>query len=93
MLTDDLLELQRIDTTADQLTHRRAQLPERTPRREAEARRWPRTAAGAAQAVSRHEELELSIGALERDGEALAPSGPVSRGSCGRSPRHARRRR
>ena len=30
VLTDDLLELQRLDTTADQLAHRRAHLPERT---------------------------------------------------------------
>ena len=70
MLTDDLLELQRIDTTADQLAHRRAQLPERVAAAEAaaslQANRRRR-----AEAVARDEELELAIGVLERDGDSL----------------------
>jgi predicted nucleic acid-binding Zn-ribbon protein len=70
VLTDDLLELQRIDTTADQLARRRAQLPERTASNDAETRRQDNRARHA-RAVSRDEELELCIGALERDGEAL----------------------
>ncbi|MET0324481.1 MAG: C4-type zinc ribbon domain-containing protein [Ilumatobacteraceae bacterium] len=70
MLTDDLLELQRIDTTTDQLTHRRAHLPERAASTEASgqlrANRQRRAAA-----VARDGELEQAIGGLERDGEAL----------------------
>jgi uncharacterized protein len=70
VLTDDLLELQRIDTTADQLSHRRAHLPERTAASEANTRlNGERTRR--AQAVSRDGELELSIGAMERDSETL----------------------
>ncbi len=70
MLTDDLLELQRLDTTADQLAHRRRSAPERTAAQEAAAaldehRRRRAVAAG------REEELELTIDALERDGEQL----------------------
>jgi uncharacterized protein len=70
VLTDDLLELQRLDTTADQLAHRRRSAPERTAAKEAAAaleehRRRRATAA------EREEELELAIDALERDGEQL----------------------
>jgi predicted nucleic acid-binding Zn-ribbon protein len=70
VLTDDLLELQRLDTLADQLTYRRAHLPERTEAQQratalAEHRR--RRAAN----VERSAELELAIDALERDGEQL----------------------
>jgi predicted nucleic acid-binding Zn-ribbon protein len=71
VLTDDLLELQRLDTTADQLARRRAQLPERTAANEAGARRQDNRDRHV-QAVSRDQELELCIDALERDGEALA---------------------
>jgi uncharacterized protein len=71
VLTDDLLELQRLDTTADQLTRRRADMPERTAATEATSalaeHRRRRVAA-----VSRDQELELTIDALERDGEQLA---------------------
>ena len=71
VLTDDLLELQRIDTTADQLAHRRRQLPERAAAigadQRLQANRDRRT-----EVASRDEELELSIGVLERDGDALA---------------------
>jgi uncharacterized protein len=71
VLTDDLLELQRLDTTADQLAHRRAHAPERTAAREAEAGLAEHRRRRAA-AVSREQELELAIDALERDGEQLA---------------------
>ena len=70
MLTDDLLELQRLDTLADQLTYRRAHLPERTAAKAAAdalaAHRRRRDAS-----VERSQELELAIDALERDGEQL----------------------
>jgi len=70
VLTDDLLELQRLDTTADQLAHRRQQAPERTAAMEAAAalaeHRRRHTAA-----VERSEELEMAVDALERDGEQL----------------------
>ncbi len=70
MLSDDLLELQRLDTTADQLNYRRARLPERE-------------VAGAAQGeVSRAQqrrdainrrlaELDAAIENLEREGKEL----------------------
>jgi uncharacterized protein len=71
VLTDDLLELQRLDTTADQLAHRRQHTPERTAATEAAGalaeQRGRRRAA-----VERTEELELAVDALERDGEQLA---------------------
>jgi uncharacterized protein len=71
VLTDDLLELQRLDTTADQLAHRRQHMPERVAATEAraavEAQRRRRAAA-----VERSEELELAVDALERDGERLS---------------------
>jgi uncharacterized protein len=70
VLTDDLLELQRLDTTSDQLAYRRAHAPERESARAATAalteHRRRRTAA-----VSREQELDLRIEALERDGEQL----------------------
>jgi predicted nucleic acid-binding Zn-ribbon protein len=70
VLTDDLLELQRLDTTADQLAHRRLHAPERTAATEAAA-----ALAGhrrrRATAVERTEELELGVDVLERDGEQL----------------------
>ncbi|MET0145735.1 MAG: C4-type zinc ribbon domain-containing protein [Ilumatobacteraceae bacterium] len=70
MLTDDLLELQRLDTTTDQLGHRRRELPERAAATEAAASRRANRSRRAAIGV-RDEELELAIGALERDGQAL----------------------
>ncbi len=67
MLTDDLLELQRIDTTVDQLTYRRAHLPEREEAtatadalRDADRRR--------AAAVQRNDELERAVTVLEQEG-------------------------
>jgi predicted nucleic acid-binding Zn-ribbon protein len=70
VLTDDLLELQRLDTTADQLAHRRQQALERTAAREAAAALADHRRRHAA-AVERSEELELAVDALERDGEQL----------------------
>lgn len=70
MLTDDLLELQRIDTTTDQLAHRRAHLPERAAANDADGR-LRTNRARRAEGAAHTEELELAIGVLERDGEAL----------------------
>jgi predicted nucleic acid-binding Zn-ribbon protein len=70
VLSDDLLELQRLDTTADQLANRRTRLPEREPAattdgalRQARQRR---------QEIGRRgDELTSAIEVLERDGQAL----------------------
>ena len=70
MLTDDLLELQRIDTTTDQLAHRRAHLDERVASTAATAQ-LRANRARRAEAVARDEELERSIGGLEHDGVEL----------------------
>jgi uncharacterized protein len=70
VLTDDLLELQRIDTTADQLAHRRAHLPERADATAADAELQEHRRRRAS-AATRQEELELLIDALERDGATL----------------------
>ena len=70
MLVDDLLELQRVDTTLDQLAYRRAHLAERGE------------AAGAASAMevaerrrgqitARNDELDAAIDGLEREGSTL----------------------
>ncbi len=70
MLTDDLLELQRVDTTLDQLAHRRGRLPERDAAtaaaaalQQAERRRTELT--------TRNDELDAAIEGLEHDGEGL----------------------
>jgi uncharacterized protein len=70
VLTDDLLELQHLDTTADQLAHRRTNLPERPTAADNEAAlvEHRRTAAAS---VTREQEVEMAVDALERDGEAL----------------------
>lgn len=70
MLTDDLLELQRLDTLADQLAYRRAHLPERTAAKAAAATLAEHRSSRLA-AVERSEELELAIDALERHGQQL----------------------
>jgi len=70
VLTDDLLELQRLDTTADQLAHRRQHAPERTAASEAAAALAAHRRRHAA-AVERSQELEMAVDALERDGEQL----------------------
>jgi uncharacterized protein len=70
VLVDDLLELQRVDTTLDQLAYRRAHLPERD------------VAAGAESAVTvaerrrrelttRNDELDAAVEGLEREGGVL----------------------
>lgn len=71
MLTDDLLELQRLDTLADQLTHRRANLAERTAAGSAAGTLREHRRRRAA-SVERSEQLELIIDGLERDGDQLA---------------------
>lgn len=70
MLTDDLLELQRIDTSLDQLRHRRAHLSERD---HAAAAAGGLSTADRRRAaiVARNDELELDIEALEEDGVRL----------------------
>ena len=70
MLTDDLLELQHLDTTADQLAHRRRSTPERVAAQEAAAALEEHRRRRAV-AADREEELELAIDGLERDGEQL----------------------
>jgi predicted nucleic acid-binding Zn-ribbon protein len=70
VLVDDLLEVQRVDTTLDQLAYRRAHLPERDE------------AAGAASAMAaverrrgelstRNDELDAAVEGLEREGGSL----------------------
>lgn len=70
MLSDDLLELQRLDTTADQLANRRARLPEREPAAAADAElglvRHRRE-----QIAARMQELDAAIEALEATGKQL----------------------
>lgn len=71
MLTDDLLELQRIDTVSDQLRHRRSGLAERSAAASAHGELTAlerRTAALDARAV----ELDEAITAAERDGQVLS---------------------
>jgi uncharacterized protein len=70
VLNEELLELQRLDTLADQLTYRRAHLPERAAARAAATALAEHRSRRAA-AVERSEQLELAIEALERDGEQL----------------------
>jgi predicted nucleic acid-binding Zn-ribbon protein len=70
VLTDDLLELQRLDTTADQLAHRRQHAPERTAATESAAALATHRTRHAT-AVERAEQLEMAVDALERDGEQL----------------------
>jgi predicted nucleic acid-binding Zn-ribbon protein len=70
VLTDDLLELQRLDTTSDQLLHRRAHLPERVASGAASGELRANRARRAA-AVARDEELERAIAGLEHDGVEL----------------------
>jgi predicted nucleic acid-binding Zn-ribbon protein len=70
VLSDDLLELQRLDTTADQLAHRRTRLPEREPAAAANAavQQADRRRAGIRQ---RLDELDRAIEALEKEGRTL----------------------
>lgn len=70
MLTDDLLDLQRLDTTADQLSRRRANLPERGALAEVTS---ARRAVGDRQAtiIARSKDLDAAIEQLEHDGHEL----------------------
>jgi predicted nucleic acid-binding Zn-ribbon protein len=70
VLTDDLLELQRVDTAGDQLAHRRSTLPERdaVAGATAEAERNRKAIAGL---LARQRELADVIETAERDGAAL----------------------
>jgi uncharacterized protein len=70
VLTDDLLELQHVDTTLDQLARRRSQLPERdaSGAAEAELRQAERRRT---ELATRNDELDTAVDKLERDGESL----------------------
>jgi len=71
VLTHDVLELQRIDTLVDQLTHRRATLAERAAHR-ARAAELAAADSRAAAIAARIDELEAAIGELERQGADIA---------------------
>lgn len=70
MLSDDLLELQRIDTASDQLAHRRANLPERAASDAATAD-VARTRERIAMLLQRQRELTEAIEQAERTGAEL----------------------
>jgi predicted nucleic acid-binding Zn-ribbon protein len=70
VLTDDLLELQRLDTLADRLAHRRRTTPERAAAAAARAA-LDEHRKRRAERARRAEELAVTIDALERDGEEL----------------------
>lgn len=74
MLSDDLLELQRIDTAVDQIMHKRARLPEGEAAAEARAAasRNRQTIAGI---VARQRELTDAIEASELQGGELTRKG------------------
>jgi uncharacterized protein len=70
VLVDDLLELQRVDTTLDQLAYRRGHLPERD---EAAAARAALAGADRRrdELSGRNDELDAAVEALEREGGSL----------------------
>jgi uncharacterized protein len=70
VLTDDLLELQHLDTTHDQLIHRRSNLPEREQAAAAEAE-LRRAEQRRVAATARDTELEAAISALEAGGQTI----------------------
>lgn len=70
MLIDDLLELQRIDTTTDQLQHRRANTPERASAAAADGALGT-LRSRRAQIDARRVELESAVDALEHEGHDL----------------------
>jgi predicted nucleic acid-binding Zn-ribbon protein len=70
VLTDDLLELQRIDSAIDQLAHRRAHLPERAAAEQASAE-LVRTTRQIADLIARQRELNDAIEAAEETGVEL----------------------
>lgn len=70
MLTDDLLALQHADTAIDQLTHRRAALPERGTLTAAQAEA-ARSRKAVAAIIARQRELTESVEAAEQHGADL----------------------
>jgi predicted nucleic acid-binding Zn-ribbon protein len=70
VLSDDLIELQRLDTTADQLAHRRTRLPERDPAAAASAA-VQQADRRRAEIRQRLDELDRAIEALEQEGRTL----------------------
>ena len=69
-MSDDLLELQRIDTSIDQIAHRRANLPERQTAAAAKSAA-DRNRKAIAAIIARQRELTESIEAAEHTGEGL----------------------
>jgi uncharacterized protein len=69
-LTDDLLELQGIDTTLDQLNHRRSHLSERDTAAAADAA-LRRAEQHRGELAARVDELDVAISALETSGQTL----------------------
>jgi predicted nucleic acid-binding Zn-ribbon protein len=70
VLIDDLLELQRVDSTIDQLAYRRANLPERAAAETAEAE-LTRVRRQIADMIARQRELNEAIEAAEQSGAEL----------------------
>lgn len=70
MLSDDLLELQRLDTQADQLRHRRSRLPEREAS-DAAAVALARVTQRGEELRRRDEELNEAITSLEHESEQI----------------------
>jgi hypothetical protein len=70
VLSDDLLELQRIDSATDQLAHRRANLPERAAAETASAE-LTRTTRKIADLIARQRQLNDAIEAAEETGAEL----------------------
>jgi uncharacterized protein len=70
VLSDDLLELQRIDSAIDQLAHRRANLPERAAAESASAE-LARTTSQIAALIARQRQLNDAIEAAEETGTEL----------------------
>ncbi|MFV0308068.1 MAG: zinc ribbon domain-containing protein [Desertimonas sp.] len=69
-MSDDLLELQRLDTQADQLRHRRSRLPEREAA-DAAAVALARVSQRTDELRRRDEDLAAAIASLEHDSEQL----------------------
>jgi predicted nucleic acid-binding Zn-ribbon protein len=70
VLTDDLVELQRIDSTVDQLSYRRANLPERAAAETVEAE-LKRVRGQIAELIARQRELNEAIEDAEQSGAEL----------------------
>ena len=92
MLIDDLFELQRIDSTTDQLTHRRANLAERAAAEQASAE-LGRTTRRIVDLIARQRQLNDAIESAEETGGELTRNGRGCRVSCARSSRPVRPRR